>query len=153
MAMTNKAGLVLLGTVAFLVAGFALWCFTMRKWAAPYQEANASWRIRGICTNAQTGAPINGAQVTASFTEPIAFKHHWRNPPPLTITNVVTETDRDGRFEVAGEGGSVYIKAQAQGYRHLEPWENWSHSARNRITRVETNAFFSLQPVSKNGQK
>lgn len=149
MAMTTKAGLVLLGIVALLVAGFVLWYFTMRKWAAPYQETNATWRIQGVCTNAQTGAPIKDARVTASFREPIAFKQHWRNPPPLRTTDVVAKTDAEGRFEVTGEGGSVYITVRAEGYRDPEPWENWSYSARNAISRVDTNVALSLQPASK----
>lgn len=153
MAMTTKAGLVLLGIVALLVAGFVLWYFTMRKWAAPYQETNATWRIQGVCTNAQTGAAIKGAQVTASFREPIPFKQHWRNPPPLRTTDVIAKTDAEGRFEVTGEGGSVYITVRAEGYRDPEPWENWSYSARNAISRVDTNIALSLQPASKSTQQ
>ena len=151
--MTTKAGLVLLGIVALLVAGFVLWYFTMRKWAAPYQETNATWRIQGVCTNAQTGAAIKGAQVTASFREPIPFKQHWRNPPPLRTTDVIAKTDAEGRFEVTGEGGSVYITVRAEGYRDPEPWENWSYSARNAISRVDTNIALSLQPASKSTQQ
>jgi len=125
----------------------------MGSWAKKYQETNASWKVQGVCTNAQTGAPIKGAQVTASFREAITFKHHWRNPPPLTTTKVVVKTDDQGRFEVTGEGGSAYIKAQAEGYREPEPWENWSYSARNGIGRVNTNMALSLQPLSKSPQK
>ena len=149
MAITTKAGLVLLGLVVLVVAGIGLWYFTMRKWASPYQETNATWKIQGVCTNAQNGVPIKGARVTASFQEAITFKHHWRNPPPLVTTNVVVKTDDQGRFEVTGEGGSAYIKAQAEGYREPEPWESWSSSARNGISRVDTNIALSLEPSSK----
>ena len=148
MAMTTKAGLVLSGIVALLVVGFVLWCFTMRKWAAPYQETNANGSIQGVCTDAQTGALIKDAEVTVSFREPIGFKQHWRNPPPLSVSNVITRTDGDGLFEVTGVGGSVYIAVRASGYREPEPWENWSHSARNRVDSVETNIVVTLQPES-----
>jgi len=135
--------------VIAVIPAFLLWYFTMEKWAAPYHETNATWRIQGLCTNAQNGTPVNGAQVTASFKEAIEFKHHWRNPPPLGTTNVVTKTDSEGRFEVTGEGGSVYITIQAHGYRDPEPWENWSYSARNGIRRVDTNVVLTLQPALK----
>lgn len=148
MAVSKKTIFWVFGISAFLIAAFVLWAFTMRKWAAPYQEANATWRIQGLCTNAQNGTPIKGAQVTASFREPIAFKHHWRNPPPLRTTDELMKTDAEGRFEVTGEGGSLYITVQAEGYRDPEPWENWSYSARNEISRVETNIVLTLQPVS-----
>lgn len=150
--MTTKARSVLLGIVAVLVAEFMLWYFTIRKWGAEYQETNATWRIQGVCTNAQTGGPIKGAQVTAFFREPIAFKHHWRNKPPLKTTTVVTKTDEQGRFEVIGEGGSVLITVRAEGYRDLEPWEIWSYSARNAISHVDTNIALSLQPALRSTQ-
>jgi len=144
--MTTKTGIILLG-IAFLLAGVtAVWCL-MTIWAAPYQELNATWSIHGVCTNVLDGTPVRGAQVIASFRVPIAFKHHWRNPPPLTTKTVVTKTDDHGRFEVTGGGGSVYIKIQAEGYREPEPWENWSYSARNRLTQVNTNIALKLEPI------
>lgn len=153
MAMTTKTVLVPLGIAALLVAAITLWYFTMRKWAAPYQETNATWRIQGVCTNAQTGAAIKRAQVTASFREPVAFKHHWRNPPPLRTTEVVAKTDVDGRFEVTGEGGSLYITVRAEGYRDPEPWENWSYSTRYAIGCVDTNVVLALQEKLKPAQE
>lgn len=147
--MTTKAGLVLLGIVALLAAAITVWNFTLRKWATAYQQTNATWRIQGVCTNAQTGAPIKGAQVTAYFFEPVAFKHHWRNKPPLARTDVVAKTDAEGRFALLGQGGSVQIKVRAEGYRDPEPWEDWRHSAMNGISRVDTNVALSLQPASK----
>jgi hypothetical protein len=150
--MTTKTNFVLLGIgllgIVGLISAVAV-CFLMAtKWSAPYRESNATWRIEGICTNSQSGTPIKGVQVAAFFREPIAFKHHWRNPPPLATTNVVTKTDDQGRFEVTGEGGSAYIKVKAEGYREPESWEDWSYNARNGISRVDTNIALSLKPIS-----
>lgn len=147
--MTTKTSVVVMGIIMLLGGAGAAWYFAMEKWSAPYQETNASWRIQGVCTDAQNGIPIKGAQITASFREPIAFEHHWTSPPPLKTINVVTETDDDGRFEVTGEGGSAYIKAQAEGFLDPEPGENWSYSARNKINRVDTNITLGLNPISK----
>lgn len=152
MAMTTKTGLASLGIVALLVAAFALWYFTMGKWAAKYQQTNASWRIHGLCTNAQDGTPVKGAEITAYFSEPVAFKHKWRNMP-LKTTNIVAKTDEQGRFVLIGEGGRVQIKVRAVGYRDPESWEDWRHSAMNGITRVDTNVALSLQPASESTQE
>ena len=138
-----------------------LWFFVVGDWvmgwvlgsqAKRYQQTNASWRIQGVCTNAQTGAPIKGAEVMVYFWEPVVFKHRWRNMPPLKTT-VVTKTDEHGRFEVSGEGGSARIKIRAEGYRDPEPWEDWLHIAVNGVTRVDTNVALSLQPASKSTQR
>lgn len=148
--MSAKVGfVVVLGVAASLAAVAALWQFKSDKWSSPYREVNATWIIQGLCTNAQNGAPIKGAQIMATFREPIAFGQHWRSPPALATTNVVAKTDTEGRFEVSGEGGSVYIKAHADGFREPEPWENWSCSARNGTDRVETNITLSLSPALK----
>jgi hypothetical protein len=148
MAMTMKATVALIG-VGVLVIAAGLLYFGMRRLAVHYQDTNATWKIRGVCTNAQTGAPIQDAQVTATFTEPVSFKHHWRNPPPLAETNVVVKTDDQGRFEVNGEGGSAYITVQAEGYREPEPWQNWRYYTRDGISRVDTNITVRLEPLSK----
>jgi len=153
MAKTIKAKLVLSGIVALLAAGFVLWYFTMRKWALAYQQTNATWNIQGHCADVQNGTPITGADITAYFWEPVAFKHHWRNPPPLRRTEKIMKTDDQGRFEIVGEGGHVQIKIRAEGYRVQAPWEDWRHSAMNGITRVDTNLVLSLQPASKSTQK
>src|ERR1039457_4593970 len=104
MAMTMKARLALVGIGVLLVAVTLLY-FAMQRLAIHYKETNATWRIQGLCTNPQNGTPVKAAQITASFTEPISFKHHWRSPPPLGTTNVVTKSDDQGRFEITGEGG------------------------------------------------
>lgn len=154
MAMTTRTWLFLLGAALLLVGGQVVWFFVvgnwvMGGWAKKYQQTNATWRIKGVCTDAETGAPIEGAEITAYFFEPVGFKHHWRNKPPLVRTDVVTKTGLDGRFEVLGQGGSVVIKVRAEGYRDQEPWEYWSHRATNGISRVDTNVALSLQPASK----
>jgi len=146
--MTTRAALALLGIGVLLVTA-ALLYFAMQRLAVHYKETNATWRIQGICTNAQNGTPIKAAQITASFTESVSFKHHWRNPPALATTNVLAQTDAQGRFEIVGKGGSVYIKAQAGGYREPEPWENWRHYTRDGVSRVDTNIALSLEPTSK----
>jgi hypothetical protein len=148
MAMTTKTELALLGVVALLVAAFTLWYFTMEKWAAKYQQTNAAWRIHGVCTNAQDGTPVKGAEITASFCEPVTSKHKWRNLP-IRTTSVVTRTDDQGRFVLIGEGGHVQIKVRAEGYREPESWEDWRHSAMNGVKQVDTNVALSLQPASK----
>jgi len=146
--MTAKvAWLAVAAAVASLAGAAALCWVAADKRTSPYRELKAAWRIQGFCTNAQNGVPIKGAVITATFREPIAFRQHWRNPPALATTQVVTKTDHDGRFNVNGNGGSVYIKAQAEGFHDPEPWENWSCSARNGIDHIESNINFSLKPV------
>lgn len=146
--MTTKTALVLLGIAALLAAGIGVWYFTLERWAGAYQQTNATWRIQGLCTSAQDGTPVKGAEVIAYFSEPVAFKHHWRDKPPLKTTNVVTNTDEQGRFEVIGVGGHVQIKLRAEGYRAPEPWEDWRHSAVNGVSRVDTNVVLTLQPMT-----
>ena len=91
--------------------------------------------------------------MTAWFSEPISFKHHWRNPPPLRTSEVLAKTDAEGRFVAAGVGGSAYVTVHAEGYRDPEPWQNWSYSARNAISRVVTNVGLSLEPAAKTPSK
>jgi hypothetical protein len=148
MAMTTRTGLGVLGLTVLLVGAVGLWCFTTRKWAAAYQQTNATWRIRGLCADDRNGTPIKGVDITACFWEPVAFKHHWRNPPPLGTTNVLTKTDDSGRFEVTGEGGHVQLKIYAAGYRIPEPWEDWRCSAMNGVSRVDTNVVLTLEAIS-----
>jgi prolipoprotein diacylglyceryltransferase len=148
MAVNAKTGLLVVAAIfALLIGGGVLWFLTMQKWATAYQETNATWRITGVCINAQNGEPIQGALVTASFREAIAFKHHWRDSSPPRITDVVAKTEPDGRFVIIGNGGSVYVTAKFEGYRDPEPWENWSCSARNGSTHMDTNIVLSLQPA------
>jgi len=144
---SKNTQLALLGLgILVLTIGYLYYRFA-QKIAVDYKEANATWRIQGLCVNAKTGAPITSAEITVFFTEPVTFKHHWRNPPPLKSTNVVTRTDDQGHFDVVGEGGHAYITAQAKGYREQYPWENWRYYARGRISRVDTNVTVRLDPI------
>lgn len=143
--MKAKIVFGLLGIGALVAASWVYYAVGARI-AIHYNESNATWRIRGHCINAQTGVPIANARITASFTEPVAFKHHWRKPPPLKSTEVVIKTDSQGQFEVIGEGGSAYITAKAEGYNEPEPWENWRHYTRDGVSRVDTNLTLSLKP-------
>ncbi len=149
MAIEKKIKLVLSGIVILLAAGFVLWYFTMRKWSLAYQQTNATWKIQGHCADVQNGTPITGADITAYFWEPVTFKHHWRNPPPLRRTDKITRTDDQGNFEILGEGGHVQIKIRAEGYRVPEAWEDWQHSAMNGIIRVETNVVLTMHAARK----
>jgi hypothetical protein len=146
--MTTKRRSVLLGTAAVLAVALIVWYTTMEKWAAGYQQTNASWRIRGLCTLAEDGAPIKDAEITAYFYEPAAFRHKLFNSP-LKMTIVVARTDDKGHFELNGEGGHLQIKAQAKGYRDPESWEDWRQSAMNGVTRVDTNVVLRLQAASE----
>jgi hypothetical protein len=136
--------------VAFATVAYLIWILIARKWAAPYQETNAVWAIHGICRDAETGEAIGGAKISAMFREPIAFKHHWRNPPPLRITEVTVVTATNGLFELTGNGGSAYVRArQPADYREPEPWENWRGSARNGLAQIRTNISLSLKRRTK----
>jgi hypothetical protein len=146
MAITTKWGLLIAGMLALVTVFLVLWHLTMREWSYRYQESNALWRIQGFCKDADTGSPVAGAHVIASFREPISFKHHWRSPPPLQTTNAFTRTDATGHFEIKGIGGSVFIRAYAKEYLDPEPWESWSASARNQVRLVETNIVLVLIP-------
>lgn len=148
--MTTRNRVLMLGVAVMLGAVWYCW---MTKVAVQYQEIDATWRIQGVCKDAQTGTPIVGAQVIASFREPIAFKHHWRNPPPLATTDVVKKTDDQGRFEITGGGGSVYIRGEAKGYCKGEPWDNRSYRALDGITRVDTNVVLKLEPILRTTQE
>ena len=147
LAMRTKVSSVLCGIVILLGGLATVWSLATVKSSASYRETNAIWKIQGLCTNSQSGRPIKGGKIEVSFREPIAFKHHWRNPPPLATTNVFTTTDDQGRFEVIGKGGSAYIKVHADGYLQTESWDDWSYSARNGIDHVDTNVAFSLKPI------
>jgi hypothetical protein len=149
--MTTKTRLVL-GAAMLLAAAATLWYFTMRTWAAAYQQTNAAWRIQGICTDAENGMPVSGATVTAYFSEPITSKLRWQHKP-LRTTNVVTKTDEQGRFQLIGEGGNAQVKLRAEGYHDPEPWEDWRHSAMDGATRVDTNIALSLKPISNSAHK
>lgn len=149
--MVAKVTVAVLGLGVLLLAGTLLY-FGMDEIAQHYKETNARWRITGLCINAKNGTPVKAALIRASFTEPVTFKHHWRNPPPLATTNVITKTDEQGRFEVAGVGGSVYINAQAEGYRKPEPWEHWSSSTRDGVSYVDTNITLRLESNLKSPQ-
>jgi hypothetical protein len=149
MALRTKTGLIL---SALLMTGVALWYFTMQKWAARYQKANASWRIQGFCINAQDGTPVQGAQISAYFVEPVTFAHHLRNLP-IKKMDITEKTDEQGRFELIGKGSDVILKVGAEGYRDIDPWEYWRHTAMKGVTHVETNIVLTLQPASESMQE
>lgn len=147
MAVKKITALGLLVTIALLTLVIIFW------WdggfsAGPYQESDATWRIQGICTNSVTGLPILGVEVTAVFREPIAFKHHDRNPPPLKTTTVKTSTDSAGRFDVRGKGGYVYLQTAKQGYKEPESWEEWDGRVFNSVKLVQTNLHLGLLPLT-----
>jgi hypothetical protein len=138
--------LAIVGILACLAAGFAYW--RMCQDAKLYEEADAFWRIRGVCTNALDGAPIKGGQVEAFFEEPFTSKLHWQKPrPPLRKTKVVATTDDEGRFIVAGQGGFVFLRVSAEGYRDQHPWECWHQFNRGRVRHVDTTIAVTLMPV------
>ena len=143
MAMTRKDMMFLaLGTPPLLLSLLALYFFVDFYCGAPYKETEAVWRIRGRCTSDRDGSPIAGAEVTAEFKEPFSFKHHWRSGEPVKATVIVLKTDHEGQFQVAGEGGSVVIKASAEGYLD----EEWSRDARNNLTDVAVDVSLVLVP-------
>jgi hypothetical protein len=144
--MTKRISAIMLG-VGLLLAGTAVLLYRVTaEWTASYRESNATWTIRGLCTNSEDGTPVKGAEVSADFRETFTREHKWRDKT-LKRTRVATTTGDEGRFELAGEGGSVYIKVQKDGYREPEPVEGWDCTSRNRTRHVETNVFFRLQPL------
>lgn len=147
-SMTIKVILIVVGGSVLLAAIAALWYCTMTGLAAPYQETNATWKIHGFCLSARSKVPINNAEITAIFREPITFKHHWQKVRPET-TNVIARTDSCGHFEILGIGGHVQLKVRAAGYRVPEPWEDWRSHAKNRVTLVDTNVVLCLDSESE----
>jgi hypothetical protein len=135
LAMQVATGLLVIAAAWFFVP-------LLRDGAGQYNNVNARWTIRGHCIDAQNGKNLTNAEVTIYSKEPVHLKHHWRSPPPVKTARLLMNTDSDGRFEWAGQGGSVVIRVDAKGYLS----DFWDHVALDKATNINTNVIFRLQP-------
>src|SRR2546430_2459918 len=93
---------VVVACVAILTALLLVWYGLLGpNLSKRYQERDVNWNVSGTCSSSR-GEPVPGARIVAAFREPIAPKHHGRNPPPLRTTSVSVVTDAQGIFHLSG---------------------------------------------------
>jgi hypothetical protein len=127
---------VIVTCLALLVAG----SFVLTRWDAPFRVNTAIWDIEGRCWDERTGNSVVGANVTATFAEPLSSRSDRR----AEYVDAV-ETDRDGRFELKGSGASVAIIVEADGYVE----EVWGRRSTEFITDATVHLFLGLQRAER----